>query len=101
MEMFEKSHVLRGTPISLETAVYSLLPETGSVEIQRDTPGRHHATHTHPTDEILLIVSGNITFHLGHEDHVCTSGDQLYLSTPTKHASTAGEKGCLYVIAIR
>lgn len=103
--LFQPRRVFRGIeegiPISLEAAVYSLLPETGSVEVQRDTPERHHAKHTHPTHEILLIVSGSITFHLGEDDYVCTSGDRLYLPVNTLHASTAGEKGCLYVISIK
>lgn len=101
MEMFKKPKILRGTQTSLESAIYSLLPETGSVEVQRDTPKRHHPTHTHPTHEILLIVSGSITFHLNQEDHICASGDRLYLPVNTVHASTAGEEGCIYVISLQ
>lgn len=101
MKTLESHRILRGTPISLEAAIYSLLPETGSVEVQRDTPERHHARHTHPTDEILLIVSGSMTFHLDQVDYTCTSGDRLHLPVNTEHASTAGEEGCLYVIATK
>ncbi|SIS81451.1 cupin domain-containing protein [Alicyclobacillus vulcanalis] len=100
MTEFDKPRVLRGTPISLEAAIYSLLPETGSVEVQRDTPGRH-PPHAHGTHEILLIVEGNITFHIADKDYVCTSGDRLYLPAHTLHASTAGEKSCIYIIAQR
>ena len=101
MDGFEQPYIVRGTPLALESAVHSLLPETGSVEVQRDTPGRHHAEHTHPTHEILRIVSGTITFHLGNEDHFCTPGDSLYLPANTPHGSTAGENGCLYIIATK
>ena len=90
--------IVQGSSITLEEAVMELLPETGSVEVQRDTPGREHPTHTHPTDEILLIVSGDITFTVGSEQNHCTSGDRLYLPKGTEHASIAGEGGCLYII---
>lgn len=101
MEMFKEPQIIMGTLVSLESAIYSLLPETGSVEVQRDAPKRYHAEHSHPTHEILLIVNGIITFHLNQEDYVCSSGDRLYLPARIKHSSTAGENGCLYVIALK
>lgn len=91
--------VVKGTPISLEAAIYSLLPETGSVEVQRDTPHRVHDMHLHPTDEILLIVSGAIEFAFGDLKEVCESGDRLILPANTGHSSIALDKGCIYVIA--
>jgi hypothetical protein len=44
--------VVKGMPISREAAIYSLLPETDSVEVQRDTPHRVHDKHLHHTGEI-------------------------------------------------
>ncbi|MFC7442999.1 hypothetical protein [Laceyella putida] len=69
-KMFDKPQIQRGNPITLEQAVMELLPVTGSVEVQRDTPGREHPTHTHPTHETLLIVNGSITFTIGEESLV-------------------------------
>lgn len=54
---------IQGSDVTLEEAVMQLLPVTGSVEVQRDTPFREHKSHTHPTDETLLIISGDITFY--------------------------------------
>lgn len=90
-----------GEPIGLEEAVFKLLPKTGSVEVQRDTPGREHKTHTHPTDETLLIVGGDITFFVDGEEIHCTSGDRILLPAYTEHSSIAGENGCLYIIALQ
>ncbi|HYO54047.1 cupin domain-containing protein [Archangium sp.] len=78
-----------------------LLPKTGSVEVQRDTPRREHSTHTHPTDEILLVVGGKITFMAEGLEETCTSGGRLYLPKGTPHSSIAGEEGCVYIIALR
>jgi quercetin dioxygenase-like cupin family protein len=85
----------------LGKVVAELLPETGSVEVQRDTPGREHALHTHPTDETLHIVAGSITFEVAGERSECGPGDRLLLPAETPHASMAGPEGCLYVIALR
>jgi FPC/CPF motif-containing protein YcgG len=92
--------IVRGERVELEPAVMELLPTTGSVEVQRDTPGREHPTHTHPTDETLLIVDGSITFRYGDQQATCTSGDHLLLPEGTEHSSVAGEEGCVYVIAL-
>ncbi|MFZ3161209.1 MAG: cupin domain-containing protein, partial [Rhodoferax sp.] len=78
-----------------------LLPPTGSVEVQVDTPFRTHTRHQHKTDETLHIVKGEINFQLDGESILCKAGDRLLLPANTPHASTAGEDGCLYVIATR
>ena len=77
-----------------------LLPKTGSVEVQRDTPHREHKTHTHSTNETLLIISGEITFAVSGENINCTSGDRILLTAETVHSSIAGKDGCLYIIAL-
>ena len=91
----------RGTPIALEEAVMKLLPETGSVEVQRDTPYREHKTHTHPTNETLLIISGDIAFTVGSKTINCSSGYRALLPSETVHSSIAGKNGCLYILALK
>jgi mannose-6-phosphate isomerase-like protein (cupin superfamily) len=92
--------VVHGAARGMEEAVLELLPPTGSVEVQRDTPLREHPTHTHPTDETLLILDGSISFTVGGESRRCGPGDRLLLPEGTPHASVAGPEGCLYVIAM-
>ncbi len=98
--MIRPARVVRGRPRSLEEGVFELLPPTGSVEVQRDTPFREHLTHTHPTDETLLILSGSISFTVGEDTRHCGPGDRLLLPEGTPHGSLAGPEGCVYVIAM-
>lgn len=89
----------RGPAVSLEVAVKTLLPTTGSVEVQFDSPGREHETHWHATPETLLVVEGGILFAWGeHEARAC-AGDRLLLPQRVEHRSVAEASGCLYVIA--
>ena len=46
------------TEFSIDPAILALLPEQGSVELQRDAAGKVHHFHTHPVDEILVIIKG-------------------------------------------
>ena len=93
--------VVRTLLTDLQAVVKTLLPQTGSVEVQLDTPFRRHSPHRHPTDETLHIINGNITFEIGDAEVICSPGDRLLLPRNTEHASTAGESGCEYVIATR
>jgi len=93
-----------GQALGLTEAVHALLPTTGSVEVQRDTPGREHAEHEHPTPETLLVVDGGITFwwkDAAGERRTAPAGpgDRLMLPAGTRHGSVAGDHGCVYVIA--
>jgi len=50
-----EDRIFRSTPPSSK-----LLPAQGCVELQRDAAGKVHPFHTHPVDEILVIVSGRL-----------------------------------------
>lgn len=94
-----------GPATGLHDAIHALLPPTGSVEVQRDTAGREHAEHEHPTPETLLIVDGSITFWWrdatgGRRTASCGPGERLLLPAGTRHGSTAGSDGCVYIIAL-
>lgn len=85
----------KGSPVTMEQAVMALLPETGSVEVQRDAPHKEHKTHTHLVNETLLIIVGEITFTVGDNQMTCTSGDRILLTANTPHSSRAGGNGCI------
>jgi quercetin dioxygenase-like cupin family protein len=93
--------IVRGAPLELRQSIAHLLPpnKTNSIEVQYDLPNREHKTHQHPTDETLLILEGEITFHWGDEQSTCRPGDRLLLPVGTPHSSVAGDDGCLYAIA--
>lgn len=95
-------HVVEHTNnTELPIVISELLPPTGSVEVQIDTPYRVHPEHSHNTDETLHILKGEISFLLSGQELICRSGDRLLLPAHTRHASSAGSEGCLYVIANR
>ena len=86
---------------NLEAIVAELLPPTGSIEVQYDSPFRSHELHHHAADETLHIIHGEITFQYGEYSATCRSGDRLLLPAMTPHKSKAGKDGCLYAIATR
>jgi quercetin dioxygenase-like cupin family protein len=93
--------IVRGAPLGLRQSIEHLLPpnKTNSIEVQYDLTNREHKTHQHPTDETLLVLEGEITFHWGDEQSTCRPGDRLLLPVGTVHSSVAGNDGCLYLIA--
>lgn len=97
----EHAQVNKTSITNLEKVISTLLPTTGSVEVQFDTPFRRHSPHRHPTSETLHIVNGEITFEVDGKSLKCGPGDRLLLPCNTLHASTAGGAGCRYVIATR
>jgi quercetin dioxygenase-like cupin family protein len=86
---------------SIDPAILDLLPTQGSVELQRDAAGKVHHYHTHPVDEILLIISGKLIFKWQDGERVCSAGDTILLPAGTLHQSEALEGGAIYAIATR
>jgi quercetin dioxygenase-like cupin family protein len=86
---------------SIDPAILDLLPMQGSVELQRDAAGKVHHYHTHPVDEILLIISGRLVFKWEDGERICGAGDTILLPAGTLHQSEALEGGAIYAIATR
>ena len=86
---------------SIDPAILDLLPTQGSVELQRDAAGKVHHYHTHPVDEILLIISGKLVFKWQDGERICSAGDTILLPAGTLHQSEALEGGAIYAIATR
>jgi quercetin dioxygenase-like cupin family protein len=89
------------TDFAVDPAILDLLPAQGSVELQRDAAGKVHAFHTHPVDEILMIISGRLKFTWEGGERVCGAGDKILLPAGTLHQSVALEEGAIYAIATR
>ncbi|ARP79681.1 hypothetical protein CAL12_01810 [Bordetella genomosp. 8] len=85
--------------IELADSLRVLLPTQGCIEVQRDAPGKEHRTHSHPTDETLIIVDGALTVYADGVDYVCGKGDVIDLPAGTVHGSTASAEGAIYLIA--
>ncbi len=87
------------TEFAIDQEILNLLPAQGSVELQHDAAGKVHHFHTHPVDEILMIVSGRLNFSWDDEERVVGAGDTILLPAGTRHQSEALEGGAIYVIA--
>ena len=87
------------TEFSIDPAILELLPRQGSVELQRDSAGKIHHFHTHPVDEILMIISGRLNFIWEGGERVCRAGDTIILPAGTLHQSEALDDA-IYAIAV-
>lgn len=85
--------------------IKAILPEQGSVELQRDQPGKLHDWHSHDTDETLFILEGGLSVQIEDDgaitEFMVKPGDDISLPKGTKHRSTASEEGAIYAIAFR
>ncbi|HEU0147136.1 MAG TPA: cupin domain-containing protein [Bradyrhizobium sp.] len=88
------------TEFAIDPAIMALLPAQGSIELQRDAAGKIHAPHTHPVDEILVVISGRLNFAWDGGERVCNPGDTIFLPAGTLHQSEALEDA-IYAIATR
>lgn len=91
-----------GPPPSLPDLLAELLPVQGSLEVQRDQPGKTHSWHAHSLDEELFVLGGDVTlfWHDGsvRRERLCGAGTRISLPAGTVHGSTAGADGAVYVI---
>ena len=88
------------TEFSIDPAILQLLPTQGSIELQRDAAGKVHHFHTHPVDEILMIISGRLNFMWEGGERICGAGDTILLPAGTLHQSEALDDA-IYAIATR
>ena len=89
------------TEFSIDPAILALLPAQGCIELQRDAAGKVHRFHTHPVDEILVIISGELDFRWEGGERICRAGDTIFLPAGTLHQSEALGGGAVYAIATR
>ena len=89
------------TTFAIDPALLALLPAQGCIELQRDAAGKVHHVHTHPVDEILVIISGGLNFKWEDGEHICRPGDTIFLPAGTPHQSEALDEGAIYAIATR
>jgi quercetin dioxygenase-like cupin family protein len=89
------------TEFAIDPAILNLLPEQGSIELQHDAAGKIHSFHTHPVDEILMIISGRLNFTWDGGERIVSAGDTIFLPAGTIHQSEALEGGAVYAIAIQ
>jgi quercetin dioxygenase-like cupin family protein len=89
------------TEFAIDPVILNLLPDQGSIELQHDAAGKVHHLHTHPVDEVLVIISGRLNFIWDGGERIVGAGDTILLPAGTPHQSEALEGGAVYVIATR
>ena len=67
--------------------------------LEDDEPGHYYESHVHPNDEVLVVVSGEITFGVGEESWVLRAGDRLDLPANTPHWAETGNQGKIRLLA--
>jgi (S)-ureidoglycine aminohydrolase len=56
-----------------------------------------HAPHTHKEEEVVLILKGNVTMHIGDNFYKAGPGDVVFLSSGISHAlMNTGNEQCEY-----
>ncbi|BAM88372.1 hypothetical protein S58_23660 [Bradyrhizobium oligotrophicum S58] len=88
------------TDFAIDPDILALLPTQGCIELQHDAAGKVHHFHTHPVDEILVVIRGRLTFRWEGGERVCTAGDKILLPAGTLHESEALDDA-IYAIATR
>lgn len=87
---------------TLPAEILAMLPFQGSMELQHDQPGKTHEWHQHSLGEELFVVAGEVTlFWLAdgeRHNRLCPPGTWITLPAGTRHGSTAGEQGAIYLI---
>jgi quercetin dioxygenase-like cupin family protein len=63
----------------------------GSLFSWRDARGAHYSPHSHPHDEWIGVIRGQITFHIDGKSYPLKPGDILTLPAKTIHAADALE----------
>ncbi len=67
--------------------------------IEDDEPGHFYEAHIHPNDEVIVMVSGEITFGVGEEKWVLGPGDRLDLPANTSHWAETNSGGPIRMLA--
>ncbi|QIE43570.1 cupin domain-containing protein (plasmid) [Rhodobacteraceae bacterium SC52] len=83
----------------LRPLLMRLLPDQGSIEVQRDVEGKEHAWHRHATDETLVVLEGSVRFYWDQGEKICGPGTVISLPAGMLHGSVALEGGAVYLIA--
>lgn len=57
----------------------------------------NHHSHTHRAEEIMLLLKGDITMHIGHENYKADAGSVILVRPDIVHNLTnTGNESCLY-----
>lgn len=73
--------------------VQALENEGYAVYVADDEPSRYYEHHTHPNDEVFVVVAGETIVGVGYDQIVMGPGDRLDIPANTLHWAANGRKG--------
>ena len=83
----------KAEPSTQSELMRALEAEGLTAYIEDDEPGHRYEPHVHPNDEVLVVVTGEITMGVGEQQWVLKSGDRLDLPANTWHWADTGAEG--------
>lgn len=75
----------------LKEAGYSIIHEYD------DGPGEVFPDHTHPTDQHIVVIRGQIEITMSGETWVVNPGGEMFFPANVVHSAKVGPEGCLYL----
>lgn len=71
----------------------ALFGERGMLNLVELEPGAEVARHSHPHEQLGLILAGSMTMVVGDESHNCGPMDAFVMPGGVEHGGTAGPDG--------
>lgn len=72
-----------------------------SVAEWTDDAGTHYPSHSHPREEVLVVLDGEIAMKIAGRERTLRSGDRLELHADELHTATVGPAGATYLVGRR
>lgn len=66
-----------------------------------DAPGTVYPEHTHPYDEVRVVLEGGMTVTVDGSPYELGPGDRIDLSAGEPHSAQVHERGCRYLAGTR
>jgi quercetin dioxygenase-like cupin family protein len=75
----------------------ALFGERGMLNLVKLEPGAEVARHSHPHEQLGLILSGSMTMVVGDESYDCGPMDAFVMPGGLEHGGTAGREGATLI----
>jgi quercetin dioxygenase-like cupin family protein len=92
---FEDLGDLRPLPIWEGIAARNVVGREMNMAIVELDPGAVAAEHSHPNEQLGVVLSGTMTFRIGDETREIGPGTTYNIRGGVPHEATAGPEGCV------
>jgi len=67
------------------------------INMYNDPPNEMFPDHTHPGDQLLVVIKGSIAITMNNKTSVLNPGDEMFFPAKVIHNAKVGPEGCLYL----